>query len=103
MIKTKKFDMLNYLKTEKDVKEYLEVAFEMASKENDLGYVTDAIGNIAKLKGMTEIAKKAGVSRENLYRSFSNKGNPELKTVMKIISSFGLRLSVNYDTTKKAR
>jgi len=95
MIKTKKFDMMNYIKTEKDIKEYLEVAFEMASKENDIGYITDAIGIIAKLKGMTEIAKKAGVSRENLYRSFSDKGNPELKTVMKVINSFGLKLSVS--------
>ncbi|MCL1910851.1 MAG: putative addiction module antidote protein [Leptospirales bacterium] len=95
MIKTKKFDMLDYLKTEKDIKEYLEVAFEMAAKENDIGYVTDAIGIVIKLRGMTEIAKKSGVSRENLYRSFSNKGNPELKTVMKVINSLGLRLSVN--------
>jgi probable addiction module antidote protein len=56
--------------------------------------VVDALGNVAKARGMTQIAKDTGLARESLYRSLSSGGNPEFATVLKVLSSVGLRLMV---------
>jgi probable addiction module antidote protein len=95
MVKTKVFDIYDHLKTEKDIKDYLKAAFEMAEIEQDSGYISEAVGIVAKARGMLDTAKKAGVSRENLYRSLSKNGNPELKTIMKVVNSFGLKLTIS--------
>jgi adenine-specific DNA-methyltransferase len=61
----------------------------------DLAAVVDKLGNIAKAHGMSHVAREAGLARESLYRSLNSGGNPEFSTVMKVISSLGLRLSVS--------
>lgn len=84
------WDSSKYLKTERDIAVYLDVVME----ENDPDLLKLALGEIARARGMGEIAKRAGVTREGLYTSLSKKGNPSFKTVGKILNSFDMRLSV---------
>ena len=88
MLKTMPFDVSEYLKSEEDIADYLNAAFE----DGDPAVIAAALGNVAKACGMTKVANDAGVARESLYRSLSAEGNPELGTVMKVARSFGLRL-----------
>lgn len=76
---------------------YLEAALE----ENDHKLVAVALGDIAKAKGMTQVAKKAGLGRESLYKALSPDGNPEFSTVLKVVSALGLRLHAITGKTKK--
>jgi probable addiction module antidote protein len=88
--KTKKWDVAEHLKNEGDVREYLAVAFE----DGDPSVIAVAIGNAARARGMAEIARRAGVSRESMYQSFSAEGNPVFSTVVKVLDALGLRFSV---------
>jgi len=92
------WDAVEYLKTEEDMVAYLEAALE----ENDPTLVSAALGDIAKAKGMTDIAKKTGLGRESLYKALSREGNPEFSTVMKVINALGLKLHAGTGKTKKA-
>lgn len=73
----------------------LEVEINNALEKGDLALVIDKLGNIAKLRGMSHVAKDAGLARESLYRSLSPDGNPEFATVYKVMNSVGLRLTVH--------
>ena len=95
---TRMWDAVEYLKTEEDMVAYLEAALE----ENDPTLVSAALGDIAKAKGMTDIAKKTGLGRESLYKALSQEGNPEFSTIMKVISALGLKLHAGTNKTKKA-
>ncbi|HAR49104.1 addiction module antitoxin [Smithella sp. SCADC] len=95
---TKRWDAAEYLETEEDMAAYLEAALE----ENDHKLVAVALGDIAKAKGMTQVAKKAGLGRESLYKALSPDGNPEFSTVLKVVSALGLRLHAITGKTKKA-
>jgi probable addiction module antidote protein len=86
--KTKAFDAASYLKTEEDMVAYLEAAFEAG----DPAVVAAALGDIARAKGMTQVAREAGLGRESLYKALSPDGNPELATVMKVVKALGLSL-----------
>jgi probable addiction module antidote protein len=91
MLKTKKFDVIDYLKTEKDIKEYLEVVLE----EGDYEFIPVALADIARArKAMTSAAKAAGVTRTNLYQSLSKSGRPAFETVAKVAHSLGYRLTL---------
>lgn len=79
-----------YLKTEQDISAYLDAAMEYDDPE----LLNLALDNIARARGMTEIARRAGVTREGLYASFSKDGNPSFRTVSKVLNAFGVRLSV---------
>lgn len=87
-IKTRKWDVAEHLKTEEDMAAYLEAALE----ENDPALVSAALGDIARAKGMTQIARKTGLGRESLYKALTPEGNPEFATVLKIVKALGLRL-----------
>ena len=87
---TKPFDAADYLKTEDDMVAYLEAALE----EDDPRVVAAALGDIARAKGMTQVARDAGLGRESLYKALSANGNPELGTVMKVVRALGLSLHV---------
>ena len=67
---------------------YLEVALE----DGDPALVAAALGDIARAKGMTQIARETGLGRESLYKALSPEGNPELATVLKVVRALGLRL-----------
>jgi probable addiction module antidote protein len=87
---TRPFDAADYLKTEEDMAAYLEAALD----ENDPAVVAAALGDIARAKGMTQVARDAGLGRESLYKSLSADGNPELATVMKVVSALGMSLHI---------
>lgn len=88
--KLKKWDAAEHLETAEDIALFLEAAFE----DNDPVHIADALGVVARSKGMTEIAKNAGVTREALYRALSPKGDPRLTTLIGVFKALGLRLSV---------
>jgi probable addiction module antidote protein len=83
------FDPAEYIKTEDDAAFFLSEAFATG----DPAFIADALGVLAKLKGMTALARETGLSRESLYRSLSRTGNPELATLIKVASALGLTLS----------
>lgn len=65
---------------------------EAALEEGDAALVAAALGDIARAKGMTGVAREAGLGRESLYKALSSEGNPELATVMRVMRALGLRL-----------
>ena len=88
--KTKPFDPAEYLDDSESIAAYMSDALE----SEDPAFVADALGVVARARGMSEVAREAGVSRESLYRALSADGNPEFATVLKVIRALGLRLSV---------
>jgi probable addiction module antidote protein len=64
-----------------------------AFQTNDVGYISHALGVVARAKGMAQIAGQTGLSREQLYRSFSAKGNPTLKTTLTVMKALGIELT----------
>ncbi|MCL2443316.1 MAG: putative addiction module antidote protein [Treponema sp.] len=91
MLKTKKFDVINYLKNEKDIEEYLNVVLE----ERDYQFLPVALADIARArKAMTSIAKAAGVTRTNLYQSLSEDGHPAFETVARVANSLGYKITL---------
>jgi len=89
-IKTKPWDSAAYLKTDEDIAHYLEAVFE----DGDPSLVAAALGDVARAKGMAQIAKAAGLGRESLYKPLSPEGNPEFATVLKVMRALGLKLKV---------
>ena len=90
-LKTREFDPANYLKSDEAVSAYLNEALETG----DAAFIADAIGVIARARGMADVASKSGMSRESLYRSLSATGNPELATVVKVLAAMKLRLAAH--------
>ena len=89
MIETFAFDASEYLDTPEAISEYLAAAFET----RDPAYVAKAIGTVARARGMTEIAKASGLSRESLYRSLGGETGVGLATVMRVLDALGVGLS----------
>jgi probable addiction module antidote protein len=89
MPKTTKFDAADYLDTEARQVAYITSALETG----DADFVRDALGIVARARGMGEIAKNAGLNRESLYKALGESGNPEFATVMRIVRALGLTLS----------
>ena len=89
-LKTTRFDIHDYLKTPKQRAAYLEAAFE----DGDPAAITLALRDVASAIGMSDVAKKAGVSRMGLYKALGEKGDPRLSTLLGIAKSFGLSLSI---------
>lgn len=79
-------------------KEAIAIFMAEAFKTNDPAYIAHALGVVARTKGMAKIAKKTGLSREQLYRSFSENGNPTLKTTLAVMKALGIEL-----TTKRPK
>ena len=87
-LKTRIFDTAEFLSSEKDMAAYLEAALS----EGDPSLVVQALGAIAKARGMAQIAKDTGLRRESLYKALSPEGNPEFNTVLKVVKALGIRL-----------
>ncbi len=85
---TDPYDTADYLKTEEDMVGLLEAALEDGHPQ----VIAEALGAIARARGMARIAKETGLNREGLYKTLSGKGNPELATLLKVIKALGLRL-----------
>jgi probable addiction module antidote protein len=88
MVKVSRFDAADYLKTPVAIATYLTEAFET----NDAAYICTALDTVARAKGMTEISKATGLSRESLYKTFKETAKPEFDTVRKVMGSFGVKL-----------
>jgi probable addiction module antidote protein len=89
MPRTTRFDAADYLDTEKRQAAYITAALETG----DADIVRDALGVVARARGMGKIAKNAGLNRESLYKALGETGNPEFHTVMRIVRALGLTLS----------
>ena len=90
MIKTRPFDMANYLNSDEDIAEYLVQALE----DGDAALLAAALGDVARARNMAQLARDTGLTREGLYKALSGEGNPSLSTVMKVMKAMGLKLSV---------
>lgn len=90
------WDPAEHLKSEEDMAAYLEAAFE----EGDSNLVAAALGDIARAKGMTQVARDAGLGRESLYKALSPAGNPEFATILKVVAALGLQLHASPAATK---
>lgn len=88
-IKTLSFDAAEYLDTAESQAELLADAFE----SGDPNYITHALGVVARARGMSNVAKEAGVTREALYRALSEKGDPRLSTLIGVLKALGVQLS----------
>jgi probable addiction module antidote protein len=88
MTKISKFDAANYLENPVAIAAYLTEAFET----NDPAYICAALDTVARAKGMGDVAKATGLSRESLYKTFKETGKPEFDTVRKVMRSFGVKL-----------
>ncbi len=87
-VKTRLWDAAEHLETEEDMAAYLGAVLE----EGDAPLVVAALGDIARAKGMTQIARETGLGRESLYKALSPEGNPEFTTVLKVVRALGLKL-----------
>jgi probable addiction module antidote protein len=87
--KFSRYDTADYLKTEEDMAAYLEACLEEAPE--DAALIAAALGDIARARGMVQLAKATGLTREGLYKALSKNGNPSLETVLKVMKALGLR------------
>jgi probable addiction module antidote protein len=87
-IKTRPWDAAEHLETPDDIAAYIGAVLE----DGDPHLVAAAIGDIARARGMTQLARETGLSRESLYRGLSTEGNPEFGTVLKVLHALGIKL-----------
>ena len=87
---TTRYDVAQHLRTREEMAAYLEACFEEA--QGDASFIAKALGDIARAKGMTQVAKEAGLSRESLYKALSGERSPGFDTVLKVVQALGLRL-----------
>lgn len=89
--KTHPWDVTRYLDSDEAIAAYLDAALD----EDDPALLAAALGDVARAKGMTQIARETGLGRESLYKALSPEGNPEFGTVQKVVRSLGLKLHVS--------
>lgn len=89
-LKTTAYDVAEHLRTPEETAAYLDAWLEEAS--DDVSGIARALGDVARAKGMSQVAKEAGLSRESLYRALSADGNPSFATVLKVARALGVRL-----------
>lgn len=90
MVKTSHHDLAEHLRTPAEMAAYLDAWLEEAP--DDVSGIARALGDIARAKGMSLVAKEAGLSRKSLYRALSEGGNPSFATVLKVARALGVRL-----------
>lgn len=90
--KLSNYDVADYLRNPEEMAAYLEAC--IAESDGNASFVAKALGDIARAKGMSEIAKETGLGRESLYKALSADGNPQLDTILKVARALGLEISV---------
>jgi probable addiction module antidote protein len=93
-IKTTPFDPAEYLDDDESITAYLQESLKIALEDSNPGFLTQALGTVARARGMSQVAQASGLSRESLYKSLSAEGNPEFGTVLRVMQALGLKLSI---------
>ena len=96
--KTEAWESSKYINTREDMAAYLEAALD----DGDPQIIAGVLGDIARSKGMTELARETGLGRESLYKSLSSGGNPEFATILKVMKALGLKLRAIPDNGDEA-
>lgn len=87
---TTKYDVSEHLRTPEEMAAYLEACIEEAN--GDASFIAKALGDIAKAKGMSQVARETGLSRESLYKALSGERSPGFDTILKVMNALGLKL-----------
>jgi probable addiction module antidote protein len=90
-LKLRRWDTTEYLKTEEDMVIYLQACMDEAG--DDAAFIAAALGDIARAKGMSQLAKETGLGRESLYKALSGEGNPSFGTILKVMRALGIKLN----------
>jgi len=88
--KTTRYDVAEHLRTPEEMAAYLEACMEEAN--GDAAFIAKALGDIARAKGMAQVARDAGLSRESLYKALSGERTPAFETILKVVAALGLQL-----------
>ncbi len=88
--KTTRYDVADHLRTPEEMAAYLEACFEEAN--GDAAFIAKALGDIARARGMAQVARDAGLSRESLYKALSGERSPGFDTILKVMTALGLKL-----------
>ena len=88
--KTTQYDVADHLRTPREMAAYLEACLE--ESDNDAAFIAKALGDIARAKGMAQVARDAGLSRESLYKALSGDRSPDFETVLKVVDALGIKL-----------
>ena len=88
--KTSRYDVAEHLRTPKEMAAYLEACLEEA--DGDASFIAKALGDIARAKGMSQVARDAGLSRESLYKALSGERSPDFSTILKVVNALGISL-----------
>ena len=100
-MKVSKWDAADYLKTRKDIAIYLDEILKIAREDNMPELFIEALGDVTRAQGMTDLAKTIDVSKESLYKSLSKKGNPSFSTIFKVHEFLNLEMSIAAPKTLK--
>ena len=87
---TTRYDVAEHLRTPEEMAAYLEACLEEAN--GDAAFIAKALGGIARAKGMAQVARDAGLSRESLYKALSGERSPGFDTILKVMEALGLKL-----------
>jgi probable addiction module antidote protein len=87
---TTRYDVADHLRTPEEMAAYLEACLDEA--KGDAAFIAKALGDIARAKGMTQVAREAGLSRESLYKALSGERSPDFDTILKVVGALGLKL-----------
>ena len=87
---TSRYDVAEHLRTSEEMAAYLEACLEEAN--GDAAFIAKALGDIARAKGMSQVARDAGLSRESLYKALSGERTPTFDTILKVVAALGLKL-----------
>ncbi len=98
--KTTRYDVAEHLRTPEDMAAYLEASIDEA--DGDAAFVAKALGDIARAKGMSQVARDTGLSRESLYKALSGERTPGFDTILKVVAALGLKLHAEADSVKES-
>lgn len=100
-IRISEFDVAEHLRTNEEIEAYLEASFE--DPEADAAFIAKVLGDIARAKGMSQVARESGLSRESLYKALSGERSPEFDTILKVTRALGIQLHADLAARKDAQ
>ena len=98
---TTRYDVAEHLRSPEEMAAYLEACLEEAG--DDAAFIAKALGDIARARGMAQVARDAGLSRESLYKALSGERSPGFDTILKVIGALGIKLQATASTNRAAR